>query len=96
MERSDILTNRSIDSSKMLEQSLISVSEVMGIIESNGEQISVAAEEQAAVVNQIYTNAMILQDGINQFEQNCHHAAIHSLEISGQGNRQTELVNQFN
>ncbi len=96
MERSDILTNRSIDSSKMLEQSLISVSEVMGIIESNGEQISVAAEEQAAVVNQIYTNAMILQDGINQIEHNCHHAAIHSLEISGQGNRQTELVNQFN
>ena len=96
MERSDILTNKSIDSSQILEKSLVSVSEVMSIIESNGEQISVAAEEQAAVVNQIYTNAMILQDGINQFEHNCHHAAIHSLEISGQGNRQTELVNQFN
>jgi hypothetical protein len=39
---------------------------------------------------------MILQDGINQFEQNCHNAAIHSQEISGQGIRQTELVNQFN
>ncbi|MBB1441027.1 methyl-accepting chemotaxis protein [Shewanella sp. SG41-4] len=96
MEQSHLLTDKSIDSSKMLEQSLISVSEVMSIIESNGEQISVAAEEQAAVVNQIYSNAMILQDGINQFEQNCHNAAIHSQEISGQGIRQTELVNQFN
>jgi methyl-accepting chemotaxis protein len=96
MEQSHVLTDKSIDSGKMLEKSLISVSEVMSIIESNGEQISVAAEEQAAVVNQIYSNAMILQDGINQFEQNCQNAAIHSQEISGQGIRQTELVNQFN
>jgi aerotaxis receptor len=96
MEQSHLLIDKSIDSSQILEKSLVSVSEVMSIIESNGEQISVAAEEQAAVVNQIYNNAMILQDGINQFEQNCHNAAIHSQEISGQGIRQTELVNQFN
>ncbi|MGX9463427.1 methyl-accepting chemotaxis protein [Shewanella sp. A14] len=96
MDQSDLLTSKSIDSSKMLEQSLNSVSEVMDIIESNGEQISVAAEEQAAVVNQIHNNAMMLQDGINQFEQNCHKASKHSQEISAQGIRQTELVSQFN
>jgi aerotaxis receptor len=96
MDQSHLLIDKSIDSSNMLEQSLISVSEVMNIIEGNGEQISVAAEEQATVVNQIYNNAMALQAGINQFEQNCHNAAIHSQEISGQGVRQTELVSQFN
>ncbi|WP_350432577.1 PAS domain-containing methyl-accepting chemotaxis protein [Shewanella sp. H8] len=96
MEQSHSLTSKSFDSSKMLEQSLNSVSEVMMIIESNGQQISVAAEEQAAVVNQIHDNAMVLQDGINQFEKNCHKASIHGQEISAQGIRQTELVSQFN
>ena len=96
MEQSHLLTDKSIDSGNMLEQSLTTVSQVMATIESNGEQISVAAEEQAAVVNKIYTNAMTLQHGINQFEKNCHNAAIHSQDISAQGNRQTELVLQFN
>jgi len=96
MEQSHLLTDKSIDSSKMLEQSLISVSEVMDIIDSNGQQISVAAEEQATVVNQIYNNAMMLQAGINQFEQNCRNASMHSQDISAQGIRQTELVSQFN
>lgn len=96
MDQSHSLTSKSFESSQMLEESLTSVSEVMMIIESNGEQISVAAEEQAAVVNQIYDNAMMLQNGINQFEQNCHKASIHGQEISAQGTRQTELVSQFN
>lgn len=96
MEESHQLTNKSVESGKMLEQNLISVSEVMQIIEANGEQIAVAAEEQATVVNQIYNNAMELQAGIGQFEDNCANAAIHSQEISAQGHRQTELVSQFN
>ncbi|MGI2171200.1 methyl-accepting chemotaxis protein [Shewanella sp. MF05960] len=96
MDQSHLLTDKSIDSGNMLEQSLTTVSHVMATIESNGEQISVAAEEQAAVVNQIYTNAMTLQQGINQFEKNCQNAAMHSQDISAQGSRQTELVLQFN
>ncbi|MCT8985402.1 methyl-accepting chemotaxis protein [Shewanella phaeophyticola] len=96
MDQSHLLTNKSIDSSKMLDESLTSVSNVMAIIESNGEQISVAAEQQSVVVNQIHTNAMTLQSGIKQFEQNGQKAALHSQDISAQGSRQTELVSQFN
>ncbi|GGP46386.1 methyl-accepting chemotaxis protein [Shewanella saliphila] len=96
MDQSHVLTSKSIDSSKMLDESLTSVSNVMAIIENNGEQISVAAEQQAVVVNQIHTNAMTLQSGIKQFEQNCQNASLHSQDISAQGYRQTELVAQFN
>lgn len=96
MDQGQQLTDRSVSSDKMLEQSLLSVTDVMSIIEANGEQIAVAAEEQATVVNQIYGSAKDLQAGIGQFEQNCQASSHHSQEISAQGIRQTELVSQFN
>ena len=96
MEQGRLLTDKSVSSDKMLEESLLSVGDVMNIIEANGEQIAVAAEEQATVVNQIYGSAQDLQAGIAQFEQNCQASAHHSQEISAQGVRQTELVSQFN
>ncbi len=90
------LTEKSVSSDKLLEQNILSVADVMAIIEANGEQIAVAAEEQATVVNQIYASAQDLQGGIAQFEENCQASAHHSQEISAQGIRQTELVSQFN
>ncbi|WP_299794477.1 PAS domain-containing methyl-accepting chemotaxis protein [uncultured Shewanella sp.] len=95
MQQSHQLTSKSIESDQLLSQSLHSVSEALNQMESNGEQIAVAAEEQSTVINQVYASAMELESGTNRFRQNCEHAANCSQDVTAQSSRQLELVKQF-
>ncbi|WP_076413725.1 PAS domain-containing methyl-accepting chemotaxis protein [Shewanella sp. UCD-KL12] len=95
MEQSHHLTRKSVESDRMLQDNLNSVSQSLTNIVSNGEMIAVASEEQATVINQVYGNAQELADGNEQFKQSCSATAISSQRIQIQCSRQLDLVNQF-
>lgn len=95
MEQSHELTEKSVESNQILSDSLQSVSDGLHLMEANGEQIAVCAEEQSTVINQVYANAMDLKSSTNMFIKNCEHAASCSKEVTAQSGRLLELVVQF-
>ena len=95
MKLSHLLTEKSIESDQMLGESLQSVSSSLMNIAENGEQIAVASEEQATVINQIYGNAQELAAGTSRLNDSCESTALSSQKIKMQCGRQLDLVNQF-
>ena len=95
MKLSHLLTEKSVESDQMLGDSLQSVSHSLMNIVANGEQIAVASEEQATVINQIYDNAQELAAATSRLNDGCENTALSSHKIKIQCRRQLDLVNQF-
>ncbi|MBZ4679524.1 MAG: hypothetical protein JG763_2153, partial [Shewanella sp.] len=69
--------------------------EDLGRIAAHSQQIAVATEQQACVVEQLHRHSEQLQQGVGCLTDNSEDASHHGKELTRQSERQKELIAQF-
>ncbi|QIJ04801.1 methyl-accepting chemotaxis protein [Shewanella chilikensis] len=95
MERSQQLTKESLQLEQKLAQRLDEATSALGRIAAHSQQIAVATEQQACVVEQLHRHSEQLQQGVGCLTDNSEAASHHGKELTRQSERQKELIAQF-
>ncbi|BCV66780.1 methyl-accepting chemotaxis protein [Shewanella carassii] len=95
MAHSQQLTQESLQLEQRLAQRLDEATQALGRIAAHSQQIAVATEQQACVVEQLHHHSEQLQQGVGSLTSNSEAASHHGEELTRQSERQKELIAQF-
>jgi len=95
MEVSQERTSRSVDSSRLISESLGSVTTGVRTINDMSTQIATATTEQSSVTEEINRNFCTIQDVVSALTQGSSDANSISINITNEGEKLRKLINQF-
>jgi len=95
MEASQERTSRSVDSSRLISESLGSVTTGVRTINDMSTQIATATTEQSSVTEEINRNFCTIQNVVSALTQSSNDANSISINITNEGEKLRKLINQF-
>jgi len=95
METSQERTSRSVDSSRLISESLGSVTTGVRTINDMSAQIATATTEQSSVTEEINRNFCTIQEVVNALTQGSNDANDISTNITNEGEKLRKLIDQF-
>lgn len=95
METSQERTSRSVDSSRLISESLGSVTTGVRTINDMSAQIATATTEQSSVTEEINRNFCTIQEVVSALTQGSSDANGMSINITNEGEKLRKLIDQF-